>query len=208
MAATRIAFALGLFVLVSPTVAQEPVDRAKYIRENYTRQDQRIRMRDGIRLYTVVYSPKDASRQYPILLFRTPYGVGPYEKDKFASALGPNPHFMKEGYIFAYQDVRGRFMSEGEFEDVRPHREKRTSPMDIDESTDTYDTIDWLVRNVPGNNGKVGQWGGSYPGFYAAAGMINAHPALKAVSPRAPVADWFFDDFNVGSPGTELEFAL
>src|SRR5690349_19891004 len=102
----------------------------------------------------IVYAPKDTSRKYPILLARTPYGVGPYDKEKLRGTLGPNPHFVKEGYIFVYQDVRGRFMSEGEFEDMRPHRDKRNGPSDIDESTDTYDTIDWLVRHVPGNNGR------------------------------------------------------
>src|SRR5205823_3431768 len=109
--------------------------------------------------------------------------------------LGPNPHFLMEQYIFVYQDVRGRFMSEGTFENVRPHNPRRMSPHETDESTDTYDTIDWLLKNVPNHNGKVGLSGISYPGFYSSAGMIDAHPALKAVSPQAPIADWFFDDF-------------
>jgi len=188
--------ALVLLVFTPSAVAQEKADLPKYIKENYVRQDYRIPVRDGVRLHTVVYSPQDASRTYPILMMRTPYGVGPYETDKFRSTLGPNPLFIKEGYIFVYQDVRGRYMSEGEFENMRPQRTKRTRSKDIDESTDTYDTIDWLVKNVPNHNGRVGQWGISYPGFYASAGMINAHPALKAVSPQAPIADWFFDDFN------------
>jgi putative CocE/NonD family hydrolase len=187
---------LLLLVFVPPSFGQELASIPRYIRENYVRQDHQIPVRDGVRLYTIVYSPKDRSRVYPMLMMRTPYSVGPYEKGKFRGSLGPNPLFVKEGYIFVYQDVRGRYMSEGEFENMRPQRGQRTSDKNIDESTDTYDTIDWLVKNVPNHNGKVGQWGISYPGFYSAVGMIDAHPALKAVSPQAPIADWFFDDFN------------
>jgi putative CocE/NonD family hydrolase len=175
--------------------AQEKFDLPKYIRENYTRRDERIPMRDGVHLYTVIFAPKDTSQKYPFLMMRTPYSVAPYGKDQYRGSLGPNRAFAREGYIFVYQDVRGRFMSEGEFENMRPHRTRRDSPKDIDESTDTYDTVDWLIKNVPNHNGKVGQWGISYPGFYASAGMIHAHPALKAVSPQAPIGDWFFDDF-------------
>ncbi len=181
--------------LSSLSFSQAMEDLPALIRKSYTRQDHRIAMRDGVHLYTVVYSPRDTSRKYPILMMRTPYGVAPYDKDKYRSTLGPNPHFVKEGYIFVYQDVRGRYMSEGVFENMRPHLEKRDNDLDIDESSDTYDTIDWLVHNIPNNNGKAGQWGISYPGFYASAGMIDAHPALKAVSPQAPIADWYFDDF-------------
>jgi putative CocE/NonD family hydrolase len=128
-------------------------------------------------------------------MMRTPYGIHPYEEDKYRFSLGPNRNFIKEGYIFVYQDVRGRYMSEGVYANMRPQLQKKSGPKDIDESTDTYDTIDWLVKNVPNNNGKVGLFGISYPGFYTSAGMINAHPALKAASPQAPIADWFFDDF-------------
>jgi putative CocE/NonD family hydrolase len=188
---------VGMYlVVVSGARAQQTDKLASYIKQNYTRQDYRIPTRDGVRLYTVVFSPKDTSRQYPILMMRTPYSVGPYDKDKLRATLGPNPHFAREGYIFVYQDVRGRFMSEGEFENMRPHLDKRRTNKDIDESTDTYDTIDFLLAKLPNHNGKVGQWGISYPGFYASAGMCGAHPALKAVSPQAPIADWFFDDFN------------
>src|SRR5262249_40849924 len=126
---------------------------------------------------------------------RTPYSIGPYGENEFPDSLGPSDLFPKENYIFVYQDVRGRFMSEGEFENMRPHIDRKRTPQDIDESSDTYDTIDWLVKNVAHNNGRVGQYGISYPGFYSSAGMIDAHPALKAVSPQAPIADWFFDDF-------------
>src|SRR5438876_4557139 len=126
---------------------------------------------------------------------RTPYSIGPYEEDIYRFTLGPNKHFVKEGYIFVYQDVRGRYMSEGVYANMRPQLQKKGGPKDIDESTDTYDSIDFLVKNVPNNNGKAGQYGISDPGFYTSAGMINAHPALKASSPQAPIADWFFDDF-------------
>jgi putative CocE/NonD family hydrolase len=178
------------------TPAQEPSDLPKYIRENYTSDELRIPMRDGVKLYTRIYAPKDTSRKYPILLMRTPYSVGPYDKNQYRSSLGPNLHFPKSGYIFVYQDVRGCFLSEGSFMDVRPHRPNKSSTKDIDESTDTYDTIEWLVTNVANNNGRVGQYGISYPGFYTSAGMIDAHPALKASSPQAPVADWWYDDFH------------
>ncbi len=171
-------------------------DLPRYVRANYTRTDHRVPMRDGVRLYTVVYAPKDTSRAYPILMMRTPYSVAPYDQDQYRLPLGPNRHFAKEGYIFVYQDVRGCYLSEGQFENMRPHLRTRKTGRDIDESTDTHDTIDWLLKHVPGHNGKVGLWGISYPGFYAAAGMIDAHPALKAVSPQAPIADWFFDDFH------------
>src|SRR5579885_3666880 len=151
-------------------------------------------MRDGKRLFTAVYVPKDHSQTYPILLMRTPYSVRPYGADNYPENLNPSPLFARAGYIFAYQDVRGRWMSEGDFVNMRPHIARKNGPTEVDESTDTYDTIDWLLKHVPQHNGKVGQWGISYPGFYTAAGMIDAHPALKAVSPQAPVTDWFVGD--------------
>jgi putative CocE/NonD family hydrolase len=164
---------------------------------NYTKQELQIPMRDGKKLFTAVYAPKDTTRTYPILLNRTPYGVTPYGVDRYPSALGPSAEMARDGFIFAYQDVRGRMMSEGEFVNVAPLNTQKRGPRDFDESTDAYDTIDWLIDNIPNNNGKVGMWGISYPGFYAAAGMIDAHPALKAVSPQAPIADWFVgDDFH------------
>ena len=152
-------------------------------------------MRDGVKLFTAVYVPKDKTKTYPILMKRTPYSAGPYGADKMPSSLGPSEHFVKAGYIFVNQDVRGRYQSEGEFLQVTPHIEKKQRSKDVDESTDTYDTIDWLLKNVGGHNGERGTVGISYPGFYSSAGMIDAHPALKAVSPQAPVADWYFDDF-------------
>jgi putative CocE/NonD family hydrolase len=175
---------------------QKKGDPEKYIREHYTKEEYQIPMRDGVRLFTSVYAPKDTTHTYPILMMRTPYSVAPYGKDKYRGALGPNPLFEKEAYIFVYQDVRGCFLSEGQFVDMRPHLDQKTSNQDIDESSDTYDTIAWLLEHVPNHNGKVGQYGISYPGFYASAGMIDAPAALKAVSPQAPIADWFFDDFH------------
>ena len=162
----------------------------------YTKYEYRIPMRDGVRLFTHVYVPKDDSKTYPMLMMRTPYSVAPYGIDKYRENLGPSPLFAREGYIFVYQDVRGRWMSEGEFVNMRPHNPKK-GPKDFDESSDTFNTVEWLLKTVKGHNGKVGQWGISYPGFYTAAGMIDAHPAVKAVSPQAPITDWFVgDDFH------------
>lgn len=163
---------------------------------NYTKYEYRIAMRDGVKLFTSVYVPKDDTKQYPMLMKRTPYSIAPYGVDAYPDTLGPSAIFAKEGYFFVYQDVRGRWNSEGEYVNVRPHIPKKHAK-EIDESTDTYDTIEWLLKNVPNHNGKVGTWGISYPGFYVAAGMIDAHPALKACSPQAPVTDWFIgDDFH------------
>jgi uncharacterized protein len=142
-----------------------------------------------VKLFTSVYAPKDASQSYPILMKRTPYSVEPYGADHYPNSLGPSDLFTKEGFIFAYQDVRGRFLSEGTFTDVMPHKTHFAGPKDTDESTDAYDTVEWLVKNVPNNNGRVGIWGISYPGHYAAYSLIDAHPAVKAVSPQAPMGD-------------------
>ncbi|MBM3783953.1 MAG: CocE/NonD family hydrolase [Acidobacteria bacterium] len=169
----------------------------KFIRANYTKYEHRIAMRDGKRLFTSVYIPKDQSRTWPILLNRTPYTVSPYGVDEYKKDLGPSTILARAKYIFVYQDVRGRNMSEGEFVNMTPHRAAKQSPQDIDESSDTYDTIDWLVKNLPNNNGKVCTYGISYPGFYTAAGMIDAHPAHVCASPQAPITDWFTgDDFH------------
>lgn len=181
----------------TPPAADPAAARAEYIRTHYTKYEYRIPMRDGVRLFTSVYVPNDAGprKRYPILLERTPYSVAPYGVDRYRKQLG-GAAFEKDGFIFVYQDVRGRNMSEGEFVNMRPHLPKKRGPKDIDESTDTYDTIAWLLKNVPGNNGRVGQRGISYPGFYTSAGAIDSHPALKAVSPQAPIADWFWDDMH------------
>ncbi len=194
----RLAAFLLLALAAAPRAAraQPTDDPAKYVRENYSKSEHQIAARDGVRLFTVVYAPKDTTKPYPLLMNRTPYSVGPYGKDQYRTALGPSTHFVKDGFIFVYQDVRGCFRSEGAFLDMRPHNANKMSSRDVDESSDTYDSIEWLVKNVPNNNGRVGLWGISYPGFYASAGMIDAHPALKAVSPQAPIADWWYDDFH------------
>src|SRR5712691_5239619 len=150
-------------------------------------------MRDGIKLFTVVYTPKQSSKLFPIILYRTPYDLKPYTIDARGKPGEITDELANEKFIFALQDVRGRFMSAGEFVDERPHIPSKR-PRDIDESTDAYDTIDWLIKQVPNNNGNVGLTGISYLGFYAAAGMIDSHPALKAVSPQAPSVDLFDGD--------------
>ena len=163
------------------------------VRAHYTKMEQMIPMRDGVKLFTSIYLPKDKSHKYPIMVDRTPYTVAPYGEDKFRASLGPNDLFVREGYIFVYQDVRGCWMSEGEFADVRPYIPNKTGSQ-IDETTDTYDTVDWLIKNLPNNNGRVGVYGISYPGFYTSMAGIDGHPAVKAISPQAPVSDWFHGD--------------
>lgn len=160
-----------------------------YVRSNYTKFEYQIPMRDGVKLFTSVYAPKDHTRRYPILMERTPYGVDPYGPDEYRGSLGPSYAFTREGFIFVFQDVRGRWRSEGVFDDPPAHKHTFTGRTDTDESTDSYDTIDWLVKNIPNNNGKVGTWGISYPGFFSAFTLIDAHPALLAASPQAPMAD-------------------
>ncbi|MBV8833995.1 MAG: CocE/NonD family hydrolase [Acidobacteriaceae bacterium] len=161
------------------------------VRVNYEKHEYRIPMRDGVRLFTTVYSPRDHSVSYPILFTRTPYGVRPYGPDEYSKSLGPSPAFAADGFIFVFQDVRGRYMSEGTWEEMRPEKDK---PNGTDESTDCYDSVDWLIKNLPNNNGKVGLIGISYPGFYAEAGMISSHPAVVAASPQAPVTDLYMGD--------------
>ena len=187
-------FIILIFGLQFAAFAQEAAPDAQRVKERYTKYEYRVPMRDGMRLFTVVYAPKDQSQTYPFLLTRTPYSVAPYGVDNYRSALGPSEHFEKEGFIFVYQDARGRYMSEGQFSQVRPFRPDKRTPKDIDESTDTYDTIEWLLKNVPNHNGRVGMIGISQPGFHVAASMMNAHPALKAVSPQAPTADYYMGD--------------
>jgi putative CocE/NonD family hydrolase len=185
---------LVLVPVFAATLCAQGVD---FVKATYTKYEFQIPMRDGNRLFTSVYVPKDQSQPYPILLDRTPYSVAPYGIDNYRGSLGPSEKFARDLFIFVYQDVRGRYLSEGDFADMRPQLPASHGPQDIDESTDTWDTIDWLVKHIPNNNGKVGMWGISYPGFYTAAGIIDAHPALKAASPQAPIADWFIgDDFH------------
>lgn len=178
---------LGL-AQAQPALTDHEKQQLEYTRAHYTKCDFRIPMRDGRKLFTAVYVPKDLSQRYPILLLRTPYSVAPYGTDNYRPTVGPSEAAEKEGFIFAYQDVRGRYLSEGTFIDVPPHK-TNLGDKETGESTDTYDTVDWLVKNLPNNNGRVGMWGISYPGFYAAYGLMNSHPALKAVSPQAPMGD-------------------
>ncbi|RMD96356.1 MAG: CocE/NonD family hydrolase [Calditrichaeota bacterium] len=182
-----------VLVVLSHAMAQD----GDYIREHYVKYEYRIPMRDGVKLFTSVYVPKDKSRKYPIILKRTPYSVRPYGPDNYIRRPdNQRMRYFQEGYIVAYQDVRGRYMSEGQYVNVRPYIPHKKSKKDIDETTDTYDTVDWLVKHIPGNNGRVGISGISYPGFYSSMGAIDAHPAVKAVSPQAPVSKWMDgDDF-------------
>jgi uncharacterized protein len=167
------------------------------LEKEFDKKEVYITMRDGVKLFTSIYIPKDISKTktYPFLMQRTCYSVAPYGENKFPRNLGPNKFLAKDKYIFVYQDVRGRYMSEGTFTNMTPqvvHKSKK----DTDESTDTYDTVEWLIKNIPNNNGKVGQYGTSYPGFYSAVGTLANHPALVASSPQAPISDFFFDDFH------------
>ncbi|MCE6987830.1 CocE/NonD family hydrolase [Dyadobacter sp. CY323] len=185
------------FLIHNQSLAQTKVyEDSLYIREHYTKIERMVAMRDGVKLFTSIYLPKDisASKTYPILLDRTPYSVAPYGEQLYKTSLGPSMHFARDGYIIAYQDVRGKYMSEGEFEANRPFIPNKKTTADIDESSDTYDTIEWLLKNIDGNNGKVGSWGISAPGFYTTMTAIDAHPALKVASPQAPVTDWFMGD--------------
>jgi len=188
-----IVFAVGVAVAVSIAVAQE-ASKEDYVKAHYTKFEYRIPMRDGKKLFTAVYAPKDSSQAHPILMDRTPYSVAPYGEDQYRKHLGPSEEFEKADYIFVYQDVRGRYLSEGEFLEMHPHVDVKKSPQDVDDSTDTYDTIEFLLKRLPNNNGKVGIWGISYPGFYTSASIIDSHPALKAASPQAPMTDLFMSD--------------
>ena len=183
--------ALTVLILLAVTASAQNSENA---RARYTKYEYLIPMRDGVRLFTSIYTPKDTAQTYPFLLTRTPYNVAPYGVDNYRTALGPSEHFEKEGFIFVYQDARGRHMSEGEFQQVRPHMPNKRTNKDIDESSDTYDTIEWLLKNIPNNNGKAGMIGISQPGFHVAASIIDSHPALKAASPQAPTADYYIND--------------
>ncbi|MGO3261785.1 MAG: CocE/NonD family hydrolase [Mesonia sp.] len=185
-------FFLIVFFSVCNLSAQ---DEDYQIKEHYDKQEVDIEMRDGIKLHTTIYSPKDKSQKYPIIMQRTPYSSRPYGEDQFRSKVGPNEFLMKEGNIIVYQDVRGRWMSEGIYDNMRAFIPNKKGK-EIDEASDTYDTIEWLVNNVDNNNARVGTWGISYPGFYATYSLLSEHPALKAASPQASIADFFFDDFH------------
>ena len=187
---TKFAFSIFLFFCI-PAFAQV---KQGYVKDHYIKTDTMITMRDGIKLYTVIFTPKDNSEKYPILMERTPYSAGPYGSDQYPNRIGPDTNLMKEKYIFVIQDVRGRYMSEGINQEMTPHIKKKKSNRDVDESSDTFDTIEWLLKNITNNNGRVGIYGISYPGFYATASLPDAHPAIRAVSPQAPVTDEFIGD--------------
>jgi hypothetical protein len=200
-----VGFAAFLIIVLTtlPVAAQRcaPEDEAcrreelrDYIKANYTKYDYMAPMRDGVRLFVSVYAPKDTSKTYPIWMLRTPYSVAPYGADNYPRSLGPSEFFAREGYIFAYCDVRGQGKSEGTFEHVRPYIPDKRDKNQVDEASDTYDTIDFLLKTIPNNNGRVGISGTSYPGFYATMATLSRHPALKAVSPQAPVTEWFIGD--------------
>jgi putative CocE/NonD family hydrolase len=191
----RVFVVLFSLVFVTAIFAQNRPEAPEFdVKEHYTKYEFRIPMRDGVHLFTSVYVPKDNSKKYPFLIDRTPYSVAPYGVDQYRTQLGPSPDFDKAGYIFVFQDVRGRYMSEGTFVEMRPHIDNKKSKQDVDDASDLYDTIDWLLKNVPDNNGNAGIWGISYPGFYTSASMIDSHPALKAASPQAPMTNLFMGD--------------
>ncbi|MEN8228345.1 MAG: CocE/NonD family hydrolase [Bacteroidota bacterium] len=183
-------FTLASFLI--PTFAQAD----SFVRENYDKSEYQIEMRDGVKLHTIVYTPRDQSKTYPILMQRTPYSIAPYGK-RIRRSLSANKQFQEDKYIFVFQDVRGKFMSEGTYVNMRPVLTEYKSKKDIDETTDTWDTVEWLINNIKNNNGKVGMYGVSYPGFYTVMGSINAHPAMVCTSPQAPISDWFlWDDMH------------
>jgi uncharacterized protein len=199
----RSVFVMAIAILALPFAgAQQPAPQPAsedFVRAHYTKYEFRIPMRDGLRLFTAVYVPKASAfpadaGPYPFMMSRTPYSVGPYGEDRYPAHLGPSDEFEKSGYIFVYQDVRGRWMSEGTFVEMHPAIDEKKSAKDVDESSDTYDTIEFLLKQVPNNNGKVGIWGISYPGFYTSASIINSHPAIAAASPQAPMTDLFLGD--------------
>ncbi|HVU96744.1 MAG TPA: CocE/NonD family hydrolase [Puia sp.] len=182
-------FALPLF-----GACQTPVPIPDYVKHNYDKTEVYIPMRDGKKLFTAIYTPKDHSHPWPFLMERSPYSSGPYGDTLYRGNLGPSSRLMRGGFIFVYQDVRGRYMSEGDFQEMTPAKDHKKGSKETDESTDTWDTVDWLLKNIANNNGRVGLWGISYPGFYASASLPDAHPAIKAVSPQAPVTDEFIGD--------------
>ena len=176
----------------SPKPAPAPQDADALPSLEYVKSEAMIPVRDGVKLHAVIVRPKNEMGPLPVLMLRTPYGVDHYSG---RSVQASEPELAQSGYIWLFEDIRGRYGSEGQFVMNRPiveHREKT----DVDETTDTRDTIDWLLKNVPGNSGKVGVYGISYPGFLAMMAGVDAHPAVKAISPQAPMTDvWMGDDF-------------
>jgi putative CocE/NonD family hydrolase len=190
----RVASALLVISIATSLHAQRGSGSAADVEAKYAKREVRIAMRDGTELFTAIYTPRDTTKTYPIMLMRTPYGVGPYGPSAYPTSLGPWRAFQDDGFIFVNQDVRGRYMSGGYYQFMTPHIDVKKSNKDVDESSDTYDTIDWLIKNIPHNNGRVGTWGNSAPGFLVAAGLPDAHPAHKAAYPSAPMIDWYLGD--------------
>jgi len=191
-------FVLGCFLVFAISTLTAQNADSLWVRENYYKIERMVPMRDGSKLFTAFYIPKDSSEKHPILFNRTPYSCNPYGEDKFNPRIYLTywMNYLKEGYIIAIQDVRGKWMSEGEFEDIRPFNPNKRGK-EFDEASDTYDAIEWMISNIPGNNKRVGVFGISYPGFYSTMAALSGHPALKAVSPQAPVTEWFLgDDFH------------
>ncbi|WP_313177738.1 CocE/NonD family hydrolase, partial [Massilia sp.] len=198
-----LAFGAGAIPVHAADDADAPAVK-RSLKDSYTKHEYRIPMRDGVKLFTVVYVPKDGSQRYPFLMQRTPYSAGVYAQDALRygvdwmpQAIGPSREFEEAGYIFVKQDVRGRYMSEGKWQEMTPHRsanDSKRAPGEGVESEDMHDTVAWLLKHVPNNNGKVGLYGISYPGFYTAASIIDSHPAIKAASPQAPIADLYMGD--------------
>ncbi len=178
------------YLLFADILAAQGTD---YIKKHYSKREVYITMRDGVRLFTAIYSPRDTSINYPIMIVKTPYGIKPYGKENYPETIGPSLYLAQEKYIFVYQDARGMFMSEGYMDQMTPHLFEKPDSTYVDNSSDTFDTVEWLLKNT-NNNGKVGLWGISYRGFYASSGIINAHPAIVCSSPQAPIADWFIGD--------------
>jgi len=192
----RLLLHLVLLFLASNILAQGNSLDSTWVLDNYTKLEKMIPMRDGVKLFTAIYVPKDQTEKHPILIKRTPYSAKPYGREYFDFWNNYLRNYLREGYIMVIQDVRGKFLSEGKFQDVRPFNPDKKGN-DFDEASDSYDTIDWLVKNIPNNNASVGVFGVSYPGFYATMAALSGHPALKAASPQAPVTDWFIgDDFH------------
>jgi putative CocE/NonD family hydrolase len=187
-----ICFVYGLCAVTASADTQN-----HYVQNNYTKLERMIPMRDHCQLFTQIYIPRDQTKKYGIIFERTPYSVGHYGQNRTREVLGPNPLYAHEGFIFVYQDIRGTYKSEGDFVVMRPYLQTKNSNADTDESSDTYDTIEWLLNNIPNHNGRVIQWGTSYSGWLTVMGMIDAHQALKASMVQAPPADmWIGDDFH------------
>lgn len=190
MKRTYILFTFLLFFAISYS---QVIDE-KWVKENYTKREVMIPMRDGIKLYTAIYEPISKSEKHPVLMSRTPYSIGNYGKEMNNQLWNSWREYSKEGYIFVFQDVRGKWMSEGNFVNVRPFNPNKKKETDIDEASDTYDTVEWLLKNTVDNNGNVGVSGCSYLGFYSLMAALSNHPAIKAICPQAPVTDWFMGD--------------